>query len=236
MISLPANQIRALKSPLGISIIAHLIILITLALIVIKPERETIWHDFEWLSELAAELPSDTENPIEEGDTSENGAAAAATTTDESTPAFVTTPFPAPSTVVPSRQIIDAPGELADPSPSNTPKASSNLGSRGNVNRSGLIQGTGAGGYSSMLEGSGIRSNKEVMPSLKISDYGEVKLSFQVSRTGLVVASSINVIKSATNAQNQSAIEALKQWEFIVAPGNSADQIYSIRFIYNPGK
>lgn len=236
MISLSANQIRALKSPLGVSIIAHLIILIIFALIVVKPNRETIWHDFEWLSELAADLPKNTDKPMEEGNSTENSAAAAATTTDESTPAFETNPSPAPSSKVPTRQIIDAPGELADPSPSTTPKASSSLGSRGNVNRSGLIQGKGTGGYSSMLEGSGIRSHKEVMPTLKISDYGEVKLSFQVTRTGLVVAESINVVKSATNAQNQSAIEALKQWEFIVAPGNSADQIYSIRFIYNPGK
>ena len=235
MISLPSPQLRVLKTPLGISVCAHLLILFIFALIVIKPERISNWHDFEWLSELTDELPQFTQDQQVEDESSDPSSGSAASSTEESVPAIETSPSPAPSAVIPRRQIIDVPGDLADPSQSTTPKVVSNLGSRGLVNRSGLIQGAGSGGYSSKLEGSGIRSKKEVLPSLKVSDYGEVKLSFKVNQSGLVQGNSIVVLKSATNAQNQSAIEALKQWEFVVAPGNSADQIYSILFIYNPG-
>lgn len=236
MISFPVPQVRVLKSPLGISICAHLIILALLALIVVKPDRAPSWHDFEWLSELLDDPPVYNQALAAEDAASAESASAEASTTDQSSPAVPNAPSPAPNAVQPKRQVIDAPGELADPSLSSSPKVVTNLGSRGTVNRSGLIQGSGTGGFSSKLEGKGIRSKKEVLPSLKVSDYGEVKLSFRVSGSGLVLPNSIRVEKSATSAQNQSAIEALKQWEFIVAPGNSADQSYSILFIYNPGK
>lgn len=234
MISLSGSNLRILKTPLGVSILAHLVVLLIFALIVIKPNRESNWHDFEWLSQLTEAIPRISETSTEEKSDKEQSAPSKASTTDQNAPTMESSPSPAPSAVQPHREIIEAPGELADPSPSNSPKVISNLGSRGNVNRSGMLQGNCPGGSSSRLEGKGIRSKKEVLPALKVSDYGEVRLSFKVSQTGLVQPNSITVVKSASNAQNQSAIEALRQWEFVVSPGNPEDQTYSILFIFNP--
>lgn len=235
MITLSSTQIRFLRSPLGISIIAHLTVLLIFALIVITPEKPVVWQDFEWISNLIEDVPQIAENTDESPSSASANLSSQASTTEVTAPQNQAQPSPAPNLIQPKRQVIDAPGELADPSVSTTPKVSSNLGSRGSVNRSGALAGKGPGGSSGKLEGSGIRASKEVLPDLRVSDYGEVRLSFQVNRAGTVLPNSITVVKSATSAQNQSAVEALKQWEFVVAPGNSPDQVYSILFIFNPG-
>jgi len=230
-------KVKVLKSPAALSILIHLVILLIFALIIIRPDVSLNWHEFEWAQNFTDILPKVSIPQVTESVT-EGAPQGSETTIAQPTKnqGNAQTPQQAVSTT-PQARVLELPTFSDGDQAAVVEKPAVIPGKRGKVPRpSQAGPGTASGnGYSFSGDG-GIAIKNLVLPDLKVSDYGEVKLEFSVRNDMTVEPTTIRVAKSGTQPQNQSAIKALKQCTFTLTGMFNPDKRHSILFRFLPAE
>ena len=222
-------------SPYTISGLLHLVILIILLLIYIRPAQLPVWHTFEWeqpQTEEPVKTPSQTTDPVPEAKKEE--VTSTQTITEENTPespAIYDSPKPAPAT-----DYIEPPKIKQEQAKkgSEAPITPSLLGPRLSIPKGRPAPSGSGGGTYDVTHSSGIffDENYRVAPKIKDMEFARITLTFRLASDGRVDPESITA-KEVTNLSYLAATkEALSKWK--VKTRFDPNQIYEITFIFNP--
>lgn len=224
-----------LRSPYSISILIHLFILLILAFILVPHDQNRKWFQLELdESMITPPIVKDTTTgnglPKKAGDEGDKANSVPQSSTKETKEDIKKQG----SAVSEQSRTIEMPS-FDSKEEVTTPAAPGKVaGTRGKVARPGTKPGSGGQGNSFTFDGDGVTIKSTVAPDLKVSDYGEVRLEFSIGDDMKVIFDSIRVLKSGTQAQNESSIRALKQWTFKTTSANSTSRTYSVLFRFNP--
>jgi len=209
-----------------LSALAHIILLVLLALLMIKPFVSSQWHSFEWVLE--------DENPSEEA-ASTKGVLGKA----EISPLVnIANQASEEGSVSPSASSV--PSELApiieQPKPINSNSSSKEqvkaIRRTSSALRSvGENLPTGNMGFSSSMEQGGGEAYivSQSKPQIVPNEEGEVYLEFKLTPTGNVDYNSINVITYSSAAYVESVRRAMRTWKFGFRGAYNPDRLYRIR-------
>lgn len=218
----------------SISLVLHLLIILLGSLYVIKPHLTYTWHQFTW------EMPNPgllSENPAAQGVPQANSANSVIS---DSHDALATqSPLPASEASVSSQRIVESPIErpsASKPAATSSPGINRSLGSSALKDLGSNVPGGNMGFSSAMEPGSGdAYVIQQLKPQIVPTQDGEVLLEFRLSRQGMVVPSSVNVISFSSAAYVEAVRKVLPEWKFGFRKAYAADKVYRIRcrFITN---
>lgn len=223
-----------LKSGYVQSAIVHILLLLLLAVIFIKPVLPLKWHSFEW--ELPQRVATDSA-PAAKGVTPVPAAVEA--DKPASAPSVVSvapTPTPAPVT---EQRIIEAP-VMETPaeaiSPTSRPRTSRSRSNSGLRDLGKNLPGGNFGFSASMEQGSGdAYIIEQPKPNIQPTEEGEVFLEFRLTARGEVDMGSVMIISYSKASYEEAVQKALRTWRFGFRGTYNPDRKYRIRcnFVIN---
>jgi hypothetical protein len=232
---------KLLNSPYFISGSLHLLLLLILALVILKPVAEQIWHTFEWGEDIpepieqiedpieapVADLPQQTENsdgqlipqnPIPQNRVVEQVQAPQS-------------PYTAPS--LPTREEhIEAP-RLGNREVSTPPPAPPREGRR-------VLPGTnpgtntGSGDGYEMLMGDGVVAERAPLPRVDYTDREVLDVEFKLNAEGRIRMDTLVNITMAPQTHLDATQAALRNWKFRFLGVYRPEQVYRLRFRFTP--
>jgi len=219
---------KLIKNGYLISTVIHLLIILILALLVLKPKLPQRWHTFEWET---PEITAVSNVQSSQGIVPNAPREVADIPSPIVSPGVVHTTQPA--VVSPAPRIIESPlleapaasSTTSDTNTQNRKRVASSLRSMGNT-----IPG-GNSGFSADLElGNGeafiIQQPKPlIVPTID----GEVLLEFKLSSRGTVDISSVKVLSFSTAAYVEAVQKVLPQWQFGFRGAYQPDRLYRVR-------
>lgn len=232
---------KLLSSSYFISACLHLILLLILALIVLKPVAEQIWHTFEWGEELPEPSPQ-IQDPIEapESDLPQQ-------TEDTQGQLIPQTPIPQTQTpqqiqnpqsphVAPSlptrEDHIEAPRlgnrEISAPAPAPPRDGRRVLPA--------TTQGTNTGsgeGYE-MLMGDGVVAERAPLPRVDYTDREVLDVEFKLNAEGRIRMETLVNITMVPQTHLDATRAALRNWKFRFLGVYRPEQVYRLRFRFTP--
>ncbi len=226
--------IELIQKPLSISALLHILILLVLALVSIKPQHHIKWHTFEWEQVFTTPLPktqgdSKAEDQLNSGEmpivSNDSDIDDSVSPTETSTPQegisdFIETPRRDRTQRNPSVASI--------PAETRAVTYFKNLPYGG---RSGQGMGDGSG-YD--FDGQGVNILDRVVPNVTVTNYGTITMQFRLGSDGRVVQESITVLSYTASEYIQASVTAIAKWRFSFVGRYDASKVYKITFVYNP--
>ncbi len=209
-----------------VSAFVHLILLIILALLIIKPFVPSRWHSFEWELDPAKPLQEPASNKGVSGKAVEEDSTPVQETVREENKGT------SPANVIPAEiaPILDVPKPIDISASTNAPvravrKFSSTLRNMGENLATGNL------GFSASMEQGGGEAYiiSQPKPQIVPTEEGEVYLEFKLTPTGKVDSSSINVLSYNSAAYLESVRKAMASWKFGFRGAYNPERLYRIR-------
>ncbi|HOH47434.1 MAG TPA: hypothetical protein PLX59_06290 [Candidatus Cloacimonadota bacterium] len=231
---------KLLSSSYFISGSLHLLVLLILALIILKPVRDQIWHTFEWGEDIPepieqiqdpieapeADLPQQAENTdgqlVPQNPIPQNRAVEQV---------ISQSPYVAPS--LPTREEhIEAPRlgnrEVSTPAPA-PPREGRRVLPGANPGTN-----TGSGDGYEMLMGDGVVAERSPLPRVDYTDRVVLDVEFKLDAEGRIRMESLVNITMAPQTHLDATRAALRNWKFRFLGVYRPEQVYRIRFRFIP--